>query len=82
MSVEVTSDTVKYFLKAALETRRYGSTYIHVGKRIGGFNYKNLRIFYTSFGKSLQNGGHKFKAYAWYVEDNKPVPSKEIKKMI
>ena len=58
------------------QTRRYGSCYVKVGDRPDFGTIDGITYSYTSWGRSLQNGGHKYKAYANYADTGKPVPTK------
>jgi hypothetical protein len=68
----------------------YGVTYVHApvrNKLIGciGINAKLneqiVSLTFTSYGRSLQYGGHKYKAHARFVATNKPVPSKQLNQL-
>jgi hypothetical protein len=67
------------------QTRKFGSTYIHsaVRKAVAGYdglegtlNGERVVGTFGGYGRSLQNGGHKYKALLRYVVSGKPVPSK------
>jgi len=68
------------------QTRRFGSTYVHATVRAsvtgqgitGTLNGEPVVATYSGYGRSLQGGGHKYKAYCRYVASGKPVPSKLI----
>ena len=73
------------------ETRKFGATYVHsaVRKAIhgweglqGSLNGEQVVATFTGYGRSLQSGGHKYKAHLRYVESGKPVPSKLISSII
>jgi hypothetical protein len=66
----------KYFAAQALKTRAYGSTYVHVGAP-DEFEHNGIIFAVSSYGKSLQGGGHKYKVHA--TRDGKPVPTKELR---
>ena len=59
-----------------LQTRRYGSCYVKVGDRPNFGTVDGIAYSFRSYGRSLQNGGHKYKAYANYADTGKPVPTK------
>ena len=59
-----------------LQTRRYGSCYVKVGDRPNFGTVAGITYSYTSYGRSLQSGGHKYKAHANYADTGKPVPTK------
>ena len=58
------------------QTRRFGSCYVRVGDRPNFGTLDGITYSYRSYGRSLQNGGHKYKAYANYSDTGKPVPTK------
>jgi hypothetical protein len=69
------------------ETRQYGVTYIHATVRNavhgwegveGTLNGERVIATFCGYGRSLQAGGHKYKAHLRYVSSGKPVPSKLI----
>jgi len=66
-----------------LATRLYGNCYVHANVRrsmfrfdgvLGEVNGRRVRLTWTGWGRSLQSGGHKYKAHARYG-DGKPVPT-------
>ena len=59
-----------------LQTRRYGSCYVKVGDRPNFGTVDGITYSYTSWGRSLQSGGHKYKAHANYADTGTPVPTK------
>ena len=59
-----------------LQTRRYGSCYVKVSDRANFGTIDGVTYSFRSYGRSLQNGGHKYKAYANYADTGKPVPTK------
>ncbi len=68
-------------------TRRYGHCYVHACVRqsmfrfdgvLGEVNGRRVRLTWTGYGRSLQSGGHKYKAHARYG-DGKPVPTKLLR---
>lgn len=70
------------------DTRRYGATYVHACVRQSVMGWrgaeatldgKPVRLTFGSYGRSLQAGGHKFKAWCRYVETGKPVPTKALR---
>lgn len=60
-----------------LQTRRYGNCYVPVALR-NTENNGEIQFSISSFGRSLQSGGHKYKVHARYAESGKPVPSKVL----
>ena len=82
----------EYYLQSLLgyvmETRRYGSTYVHAPVRQSVMGWagaeatldgRAVRLTYGSWGRSLQAGGHKYKAWARYTDTGKPVPTKTLR---
>ena len=65
-----------YFAAQALKTRSYGHTYVHVGAA-HEFEYGDIVFTVTSYGRSVQSGGHKHKVYAH--RNSKPVSSAELR---
>lgn len=68
-----------------IQTRAYGHCYVPAQLREDRANYsldksgKMYEYKWTAYGRSLQGGGHKHKAYAVYVCSNgKPVPTKML----
>ncbi len=68
-------------------TRKYGHTYVHAAVRnavsgwqgvTGTLNGEPVVATYSGYGRSLQGGGHKYKAHCRYVASGKPVPSKLV----
>jgi len=79
--------TILNLLPYVTQTRRFGSTYVHAGVRAavtgwqgveGSLNGERVVATYSGYGRSLQGGGHKYKAHCRYVATGKPVPSKLI----
>ena len=58
------------------QTRLYGSCYVKVSDRANFGTVDGIAYSFRSYGRSLQNGGHKYKAYANYADTGKPVPTK------
>ena len=65
-----------YYAAQVLKTRSFGHTYVHVGAA-HEFEYGDIVFTVTSYGRSLQGGGHKYKVYA--TRDGKPVSSAELR---
>lgn len=72
-------------------TRNFGHTYVHAAVRnavsgwqgvTGTLNGEPVVATYSGYGKSLQGGGHKYKAHCRYVATGKPVPSKLISSIL
>lgn len=68
-------------------TRNFGHTYVHAAVRnavsgwqgvTGTLDGQKVVATFCGYGRSLQSGGHKYKAHLRYVESGKPVPSKLI----
>jgi|694.fasta_scaffold03227_1 hypothetical protein len=68
-------------------TRRYGYCYVHRIVRKSAFSFdgvlgevagRRVRLTWTGWGRSIQFGGHKYKAHARY-DDGKPVPTKLLR---
>jgi hypothetical protein len=73
------------------DTRQYGSTYVHAAVRKavhgwqgieGTLNGERVVATFCGYGRSLQGGGHKYKAHVRYVANGKPVPSKLINSIL
>jgi len=65
-------------------TRRYGQCYVHANVRRSMFRFdgvlgevggRRVRLTWTGWGRSLQSGGHKYKAHARFTDTGKPVPT-------
>jgi hypothetical protein len=65
-------------------TRRYGHCYVHACVRQSMFSFegviaevngRRVRLTWTGYGRSLQSGGHKYKAHARFQDTDRPVPS-------
>ena len=79
--------TILTLIPYVRQTRRYGSTYVHAAVRravtgwqgiAGTLDGQQVVATFCGFGRSLENGGHKYKAYLRYVASGKPVPSRLI----
>ena len=79
--------SIQSILPYVCQTRRFGHTYIHASIRAsidgwqgveGTLNGERVIATYSSYGRSLQSGGHKYKAHVKYIATGKPVPSKLI----
>ena len=73
------------------DTRNYGATYVHAAVRKAIFGWQGVEgtlngdrvvATFSGYGRSLENGGHKYKAHLRYVESGKPVPSKLISSIL
>jgi len=75
-----------------VNTRQFGQTYVHapvrnakrfsfdvVPARVGE---RGVQLSYTSWGRSLQGNGHKYKSHANWADTGKPVPSKMLHDII
>jgi len=76
---------LNYWIAQTLKTRRFQYTYVHVGARKPSryepceYHINGITFGYSSYGRSLGRGGHKYKVHARYIDTNKPVPSKVLK---
>jgi hypothetical protein len=82
---------IQTLLPYVQDTRNYGCTYVHaaVRKAIHGWegiqgtlNGECVVATFCGYGRSLQGGGHKYKAHLRYVASSKPVPSKLISQIV
>lgn len=64
-----------YYRALVAQTRQFGSCYLHAD-HAPSHDEGDIQYRVRSYGRSLQAGGHKYKAYA--ERDGKPVPSKEL----
>jgi hypothetical protein len=78
---------IQSILPYVRDTRQYGSTYVHAAVRNavhgwqgieGSLNGERVVATFCGYGRSLQSGGHKYKAHVRYVATGKPVPSNLI----
>ena len=78
---------ITQFLPYVRATRCYGHTYVHAAVRVavsgwqgvtGTLNGEPVVATFCGYGRSLQSGGHKYKAHLRFVASGKPVPSKLI----
>ena len=74
MKTELNFD-LGYYVANVLKSRRYGSTYKHA-EAPTRFDHGDIRFSFQGYGRSLQSGGHKWKAYAY--RGTKPVSTKEL----
>ena len=79
--------TIHTLLRYVRATRQYGSTYVYAAVRNavhgwqgveGTLNGERVVATFCGYGRSLQGGGHKYKAHLRFVASGKPVPSKLI----
>ena len=68
-----------YYRGLVTQTRRYGSCYKHAAAP-REYRHGSTRFVVTGYGRSLQGGGHKYKAYAYDPAD-KPVPTKDLDRL-
>jgi hypothetical protein len=82
---------IQNLIPYVIETRKFGATYIHsaIRKTIhgwegveGSLNGEQVVATFCGYGRSLQSGGHKYKAHLRYVKSGKPVASKLISSII
>ena len=82
MKTPITPNTA-YWVALTITTRKYGSCYVHVAARDAApssyacHTVGDITFFYSSYGRSLQNGGHKYKVRAY--RDGKPVRTNELR---
>ena len=78
---------IQAILPYVTQTRKFGHTYVHANIRAavtgwqgveGSLNGERVVATYSGYGRSLQGGGHKYKAHCRYVATGKPVPTKLI----
>ena len=77
----IKAGNASYWAAQACVTRKYGHCYVHASKRSKGWtscNYNGIIFTFSSYGRSLSAGGHKYKVHARYFETGKPVPSKVL----
>jgi hypothetical protein len=74
-----TSETFTHHRNLVLKTRTFGHCYVKVGDRHKFGTVDGITYSFTSYGRSLQGGGHKYKVHANYSETGKPVPTKALK---
>jgi hypothetical protein len=68
------------WIRVVGQTRSYGSCYIPAATRSTCGEWETLlrRYSWRSYGRSLQAGGHKHKAYCHDKATGKPIPTKEL----
>jgi hypothetical protein len=76
MTMTTTAFDLAYYIAQVIKTRAYGSTYVHAGGR-AQFDHGDITFYITSYGRSLQSGGHKYKVLAY--RDGKPVKTAELR---
>jgi hypothetical protein len=67
--------SASYYKALVRKTRTYGSCYLHSGMP-SEFESDGITYSVAGYGRSLQGGGHKYKAYAH--RDGKIVPTKSL----
>lgn len=77
MKTEKTHD-LGYYVQRVLKSRQFGSTYKHAAAPTT-FDHGDIRFSFQGYGRSLQGGGNKWKAYAY--RGTQPVPTKELLKI-
>lgn len=80
-------NVTNYWIARVLETRKFGHTYVHAAHRFhlstDSIQTCGEIVFsYGGYGRSLQAGGNKYKAYAHYIYNKKPVPTKMLRSII
>jgi len=82
---------IQTLLPYVRDTRNYGHTYVHAAVRKAIFGWQGVEgtlngervvAAFGGYGRSLQFGGHKYKASLRYVASGKPVPSKFISSIL
>jgi hypothetical protein len=72
------------------QTRRFGSTYVHAAVRQAVHGWQGIQgtldgepvtATFCGYGRSLQGGGHKYKAHLRFVKSGKPVRSKDFSRV-
>jgi hypothetical protein len=80
-------DMLERFKNYVIATRKFGHTYIHADVRhsvcrwsavTGSLDGRAVVGRFCEYGKSIQNGGSKYKAHLNFLDTGKPVPSKMI----
>lgn len=82
-TIETKNRGLAYWINLVLETRKFGSTYVHADVRNNVFAFRacaldGIVFSFCSYGQSIPNGGHKYKVHARYEATGKPVPSKVL----
>jgi hypothetical protein len=81
---------IRSVLGYVFDTRRHGQTYVHSQIRdhcpgwsgiAGMLDGKAVKVTWTSYGRSLSAGGHKYKAHCRYVDTGKPVLTRDLNKV-
>jgi hypothetical protein len=72
---------LQYWTNAALATRDYGHTYVHAAWRGADYVHGDIVFVWSSWGRSLLSGGHKYKVHARYRSTGEPVPTKVLKSL-
>ena len=83
-TIEKPEDLPRILISYVLQTRRFGSCYVHAAVRQAVDNtwshkVKDMAFSINGYGRSLQSGGHKYKVAVKYWDTGKPVPSKVLK---
>lgn len=82
---------IQSLLPYVRDTRCYGSTYVHAAVRRavsgwqgveGSLNGERVIATFCGYGRSLESGGHKYKAHLRFAATGKPVPSKFISSIV
>lgn len=82
-----TEVSIKSLIPYVRQTRQYGHTYVHAAVRdsvagwqglTGTLDGRDVRVTFSGYGRSLQAGGHKYKAHARFTDTGKPVASKDL----
>jgi hypothetical protein len=68
-----------YFASLAIQTRLYGSVYVHA-KAPRAWKHGEIAFSVSAYGRSLQAGGHRYKVRS--TKNGKPVPSAELRKIL
>jgi hypothetical protein len=89
MTTQATPKTygLSYWINQTMQTRHWGHTYVHAGARnaapfsFRAFEHDGIVFSFSSWGRSLVRGGHKYKVHARYADSGKPVPAKVLKNL-
>ena len=68
-----------YFKAQVIKTRQFGHTYVHAGAP-HEFHHGDIQFAVSSYGRSLQSGGHKYRVLAY--RDGKPVKTAELRALV
>jgi hypothetical protein len=72
---------INYWTGRVLATRDFGHTYVHADWRGEDYVHGDIVFVWSSWGRSLLSGGHKYKVHARYASTGRPVPTKVLKSL-